>query len=51
MSYAKPEARRRFEQTRAARRRAAGLCASCNAKRLPTHSRCQRCLDGRRRST
>ena len=41
MPYANQADRRRFEAARAAKRRAAGLCANCNAPALPGQTRCQ----------
>ena len=50
MPYADPANRRRFEQGRAAKRRAAGLCATCNQLALPDKSRCMACHNKRRKT-
>ena len=36
---------KKYERERAARRRAAGLCANCNNLRLAEFSRCQACRE------
>ena len=47
MPYAKAT-RREQEKTRAAKRRASGLCANCNAKARPGKTRCQTCATKKR---
>lgn len=45
MPYANAEDRRAFERARAEKRRALGLCRSCNQQKIPGESRCQECKD------
>ena len=45
MPYADPEAQRRYWRERAQKRRAQGLCRSCNTKAARGRSRCRLCED------